>query len=506
MDIRSVANTVSSLSIVVGFFICSSALVSFLCQDSPLVIYQFLICGLIPIILGSLIFYFTKEKEREFGLREGFGIVSFGWIFSSIFGALPFIVIMKMHWYDAFFETMSGFTTTGASVIDKTLTLADGTLLKSGIADLPKGLLYWRSMTHWLGGMGIVVLSLAILPFLGVGGHQLYMAETTGADKNNKLTPRIANTARMLWSVYFLITIVETILLYLGGMTFLEAWCHACATVATGGFSTEQASIAAFNSLYLEIVIMFFMFISGANFVLHYQALKGKPFSYFKDEEFLLYSIMLIFGIISISFFIAGGNILLTDSRVIKADFGNSFRYAAFQLISVVSSTGFATADVGDWPTYCKFMILLFTFVAACAGSTSGGLKVVRLIICFKYLIYRIRASIFPNMVRNSRFNQERMDGPTIHKTLAFFFAYTALAILTATLISAIETSDMETNISATIACMSNVGPGLGKVSQINTYSWFCPTSKVILSLAMLIGRLEVFTVFVIFLPSFWKR
>ncbi len=506
MNIRSVANVVASLSIVVGFFIASSALVSIICGDPRSAIYGLLVSGAFPVVLGSIAFYFTRG-ENEFGIREGFGIVTFAWIFTSIFGAIPFMIIMDMYWYDAFFETMSGFTTTGASVLDNTLVLTSGETLKYGIADLPKGLLYWRSMTHWLGGMGIVVLSIAILPFLGIGGHQLYMAETSGADKSNKLTPRIANTARAMWSVYVLITILQTLLLWGGGMTFFEAWCHSCSTIATGGFSTEQDSIAAFDSFYIECVVMLFMFVASLNFALHYSAIiRHKTMSYFEDEEFRLYSFIIIIATVTIAFSLMGGKILLADSKVIDADLANSFRYSAFQVISLISSTGFATADVADWPPYSKLVVLIISFVAACAGSTAGGLKISRLLICTKYSIHRISATIFPNLVRNARFNGERMDSSTMHKAVSFFFIYCLITLLTAIAVSILESSDLETNISTAIACVSNVGPGLGKVSQINTFAWMTPASKMVLSAAMLIGRLEVFTILVVLLPSFWKR
>lgn len=264
MNKRAVINVVSALVVVIGLMILLSGVVGWLMNDMQDTIYQMFISAAFSIAIGSVLFLLTKAKNKKYqlGIREGFGIVTLGWIAASVFGCIPFIIILDMFWFDAFFETMSGFTTTGASVLDDKLLLMNGKTLVYGIADLPKGLLFWRSLTHWLGGMGIVVLSLAILPFLGIGGQQLYNAEVPGPT-SDQLTPRIANSAKILWGVYVLLTVAEVLLLWLGNMPMFDAWCTAFGTLATGGFSTQQASIGYYNSIYFDVVICLFMFLAG---------------------------------------------------------------------------------------------------------------------------------------------------------------------------------------------------------------------------------------------------
>ncbi|MCK5844929.1 MAG: hypothetical protein KAG97_09495, partial [Victivallales bacterium] len=287
MNIRQVVNVVSALIVVIGFFILSSASIAWLMGDSSTVVWKLVASAGVAIAIGLAAFFFSRVEKYQLGKREGFWIVTFGWLAAAAFGAIPFVMISDLNWYDAFFETMSGFTTTGASVLDNTLVLRSGSTLKLGIADLPKGLIYWRSMTHWLGGMGIVVLSLAIIPFLGIGGQELYNAEVPGPT-SDQLTPKIASSAKILWGVYLLLSVCETLML-LPEMPLFDAWCHTCGTMATGGFSTQQASVGAYGSVYVDTVITLFMFLAGGNFVLHYRALRGKPLFHFSDEEFKWY-------------------------------------------------------------------------------------------------------------------------------------------------------------------------------------------------------------------------
>ncbi len=510
MNKKAVIHIISSLVVVIGLMILSSGIVGWIMNDAmPIVIQMFISAG-ISIVFGSILFIFTKSKNKQYklGVREGFGIVTLGWVVASAFGAIPYIMISDMFWYDAFFETISGFTTTGASVLDNNLVLMSGEKLVYGIADLPKGLLFWRSLTHWLGGMGIVVLSLAILPFLGVGGQQLYNAEVPGPT-SDQLTPRIANSAKILWGVYVLLTLVEVLLLWIGNMPMFDAWCHAFGTLATGGFSTQQASIGGYNSAYYDIVICVFMFLAGCNFVLHFKALQGKPLTYWKDEEFRFYfllvcsSALLIAGILIYN----GAAIKNTGGVIVQPTIFNSLVYSFFQVLSIITTTGFATADFDIWPAFTGILLVSLMFVGGCGGSTGGGMKNSRIVLLLKYGKVQLERCLFPHLISNIRLNKERTPSATTHKVVGFFFFFIAFFITIAIGLCLLDKNmDIITALTASIAALGNIGPGLGKVGPTCTYSWVNPSAKMLLSFAMLLGRLELYTVLVLFLPSFWKK
>ncbi len=510
MNSRAVINVVSALIAIIGLTILTSTPVSIWMNDSIKDTQMLSISGVIAIVLGTFGYYLSKGEKYNLGVREGFGIVTIGWIAASIFGAIPYMLVSHIHWYDAIFETMSGFTTTGSSVLQAGLDLTNGTQLKEGIADLPCGLLYWRAMTHWLGGMGIVVLSLAILPFLGIGGQQLYNAEVPGPT-SDQLTPKIASSAKILWSVYFLMTIVETLLLWAGPMTLFEAWCHTCATLATGGFSTSQGSVAGFSSAYVDYIITIFMFLAGCNFVLHYRALLGKPLFYFKDEEFRFYLGITAVATAVITFSVYGGQIMTTAGATIEnVGIADAFRYSVFQVVSIMTTTGFCTADFDLWPVYSALILLGLMFIGGCGGSTGGGIKVSRIILALKYSISQIQRCLFPRQISNIRLNKERIDTGTLHKVVTFIVIFVGLFIAFAFILTLFkykgENIDLLTSLSASVASLGNIGPGISKVGASCTYYWMPPAAKVILSFAMLLGRLEIYTVLVIFLPSFWKK
>jgi len=506
MNIKNVINVISALVVVVGLAILSAVPVAFFMGDSIKIIYALALSAFFPITVGITAYLFSKSDSYSLSRREGFGIVTFGWIAAAVFGAVPFILVSNLTWYDAFFETMSGFTTTGASVLDNTLLLSNGETLKYGIKDLPYGLLYWRSMTHWLGGMGIVVLSLAIIPFLGIGGQQLYNAEVPGPT-SDQLTPRIANSAKILWAVYILLSIAETLLL-LPSMSLFDAWCHTCGTMATGGFSTLQSSVGGFHNAYIDWIIILFMFLAGGNFVLHYRALKGKPLFHFKDEEFRWYLGITIFATTSIMFalLVKGDAIVVTDGVKLAPDFFNSLRYSAFQVVSIMTTTGFCTADFNIWPVYAFIVLIALMFIGGCGGSTGGGMKVSRFLLLIKYSALQLQRSIFPHLFSNVRLNKSRVNAETIHKVLSFFFLFMILYLIFTLAISLFPGFDFKTAASASIASLGNIGPGIGKVGATCTYAWMHPGAKLILSLAMLLGRLEIYTVLVVFLPVFWKK
>jgi trk system potassium uptake protein TrkH len=504
MNFVALTNVLSLVALICGGTLLSSALVSFLMQDPSAVALFFLSYSLLIIFVSILIFFKTKSIG-QLGLREGFLIVTSGWIMIALLGAVPFCWLSGFKWVDAIFEAMSGFTTTGASVIDSSLVLSDGSLLTGGLPSLPKGLLYWRSMTHWLGGMGVVVLSIAIMPYLGVSGKKLYKAEVSSAD-SSQLTPRIADVAKILWTVYIVLSIIETILLCIGGMSLFDAWCHTCATIATGGFSTRPESISAFNNVFIESVIMLFMFIGSCNFILHYQAFKRGFSVYWKDEEFRSHLITTAVCGALIAFFIFGTNFKDAAGRPVLSGLFNSVRYSFFQVISMKATTGFCTADFDGWPDFTKFILVILMIVGGCGGSTSGAVKHSRFILLFKYGVMETKKAIFPHSLSNVSLNKNRVDSETLHKVLTFFFVYVAVFTIGALLLCTQNGNDIITSITAAITCIGGVGPGLAKVGAVYTYSWMTPFSKLILTILMLLGRLEIFTVLVIFLPTFWKR
>ena len=506
MNIRNVINVVAALTVVIGLAILTAAPVAWMMGDPNSVIVLLILSACIPIVIGVIMFMLSKTKKYTLGKREGFGIVTFGWTAAAIFGALPFIIVSDLFWYDAFFETMSGFTTTGASVLDNTLLLSTGETLKKGIADLPKGLLYWRSLTHWLGGMGIVVLSLAIVPFLGSGGQELYNAEVPGPT-SDQLTPRIANSAKILWGVYLLLTVVETLLLWCE-MPLFDAWCHTCGTMATGGFSTQQSSIGFYNSVYIDWVIIFFMFLAGGNFVLHYRALRGKPLFHFKDEEFRWYLCIALIATATITavLMVAKEPIVSTSGLEIAPTLFESIRYSAFQVVSVLTTTGFCTANFAIWPAYACLLLVVLMFIGGCGGSTGGGMKVSRFLLLLKYGVSQVRRCLFPREISNVHLNNTRLGSETLHKVLTFFFLFVSLFVIFTLILSLYPGVNYETASSAAIASLGNIGPGLSSVGPTCTYAWMAPSAKMILSLAMLLGRLEVYTVLVVLLPTFWKK
>jgi len=506
MNIRQVINVTAALTVVIGLTILTAVPVAWAMGDSTEVICKLFLCSMISINAGIFAFLLTRVKKYSLGAREGFGIVTFGWIAAAAFGALPFILVGGLNWYDAFFETMSGFTTTGASVLDNTLVLSDGSILQQGIADLPKGLLYWRSLTHWLGGMGIVVLSLAIIPFLGIGGQELYNAEVPGPT-SDQLTPRIANSAKILWGVYLLLSIAETLLL-LPAMPLFDAWCHTCGTMATGGFSTQQSSIGFYNSVYVDAIITLFMFLAGGNFVLHYRALRGKPLWHFKDEEFRWYLAITLLAVFTVTavLMLADNPIVSTRGLKVLPNFFAAFRYASFQVVSILTTTGFCTANSAIWPAYACLLLLVLMFIGGCGGSTGGGMKISRFILALKYGVAQVRRILFPREISNVQLNAQRIGSGTLHKVMTFFFLFVSIYVVFTLILSLFPGVDFVTAASASIASLGNIGPGFSKVGATCTYAWMNPVAKMFLSLAMLLGRLEVYTVIVVFLPTFWKR
>lgn len=442
-----------------------------------------LISGLGTIIIGLIIWRATKEaRYSEISKREGYLIVTVGWVLMSLVGAVPFMLHGSIPKFtDAFFETMSGFTTTGASIL-------------IDIESMPYGLLFWRSMTHWIGGMGIILLSIAILPILGIGGMQLYTAEVPGVTKD-KLHPRVQETAKRLWAIYVILTGTETILLLAGGMNVFDSLCHSFGTVATGGFSTKNASIAAYNSPYIEYVVIIFMFLSGTNFTLHYHALHGKIKSYFKDDEFKFYLGFILIVVISIAFFLVFSNSQSLETAI---------RNSAFSVISILSSTGFATVNYEAWAPFFSLVFLLLLLFGASTGSTSGGVKMLRHMVLFKNSLLELKRLIHPQAVIPVKYNDKSIPHHVISKISAFVLLYLVIFAAGSALMAVLGL-ELNSAMGAVAACLGNIGPGLGSTGPVSNYSEVPWIGKWLLSFIMLLGRLELYTVLIIFSPSFWK-
>ncbi|MFQ5847174.1 MAG: TrkH family potassium uptake protein [Candidatus Methylomirabilales bacterium] len=429
----------------------------------------------------GLLGYLVSRGRTEIGAREGFVIVAAGWVLFSAFGALPFYLTGMLPSYtDAYFEAMSGFTTTGATVLTQ-------------IEGQPMALHFWRSFIQWLGGMGIIVLSLAILPMLGVGGMQLYKAEVPGPVPD-RLVPRIRQTARLLWGLYTVLSAVEVIALVLVGMPVYDALLHTFTTMATGGFSPKAASIGAYQSPAIDTVLIVFMFLAGANFALHFQALRGNVKAY-RDPEFRFYGAIVLVAVFGLTLILWGR---------VYPDLPSALRYGAFQVVSIVTTTGFGTADYGTWPVFAQFLLLSLMLLGGCAGSTGGAIKHIRGLLLFKVAYDHLYRLIHPKAVRHVKVGgrvipKEVLEGVHVFVLLYFFTFFVATGSLT------LLDVDLVTAIGAVAATLGNVGPGLGLVGPAGNYAGVPGVGKWILSACMVLGRLELFTVFVLFTPDLWR-
>ncbi|MCH7760099.1 TrkH family potassium uptake protein [candidate division TA06 bacterium] len=425
----------------------------------------------------------TTPFDHDLRPKEGFAVVTFGWLFFSLFGSLPFLFSGTIPSFtDAFFETISGFTTTGATIL-------------TNIESLPHGILFWRSLTHWIGGMGIIVLSLAILPFLGVGGMQLFKAEVPGPVKD-KLTPRITQTAKILWGVYVLISAAEASLLMLAGMSLFDALCHTFGTMATGGFSTRSASIGAYNSATIDYLIIFFMILAGTNFALHYRFLRGDFRAYFRNKEFLFF--LFIIGIATL---FIGINTFTHHYH----NFPTALQKTLFQVVSILTTTGYSTADYGGWAFSSQFVLFIMMFMGGCAGSTGGGMKIMRILLLVKFVFSEITRLVHPHAVVPVRIGDTIVPRDVVTNLLGFFVLFLLLFILGVLVMSAMGL-DMTTSFGAVAASLGNIGPGLGNVGPTDNYAQIPWIGKWVLAFLMLLGRLEIFTVIILFSPSYWQK
>ena len=423
-----------------------------------------------------------KPRRNDLFAREGFVVVGLSWLLMSAFGALPFVLSGDIPRYiDALFETVSGFTTTGSSIL-------------TDVEAMSRGCMFWRLFTHWVGGMGVLVFIAAILPISGDHYIHVMRAEVPGPTVS-KLVPKARKTARILYLIYLVLTLVEMVFLLCGGMSFYDAVLHAFATAGTGGFSTRAASVGAFESVYIDVVISTFMLLFGCNFNLFYLILLGQGLTALKSEELRVFLVIIAASVLAIALNIMGS----------VGGFAQGLRYAYFQVTTIISTTGFATADFDKWPELSRWILVLLMFVGGCAGSTAGGLKVSRVIILFKSYLYELKQLILPTRVKRIWFEGKAVSDQTVRSVLVYFQTYMfiiGLSVLALTL----DGRDLVTNLTASIACISNIGPGLSLVGPAGNFAFFSVPSKLVLILEMLLGRLEVFPVLFLFAPSVWRR
>lgn len=426
----------------------------------------------------------VPRRTSEYFIRDSFAIVTLSWTTICVIGAIPFVISIEgIGIVNAIFESTSGFTTTGATIF-------------SDVETLPRSLLLWRSLTHWLGGMGIIVLAVAVLPILGVSGFRLMSAEAPGPDVE-KLTPRISHTARVFWLIYFGFTVIETSLLMMGGMGAFDAINHTFATLATGGFSTRNASIAAFNSAYIEWVIITFMFLSGVNFALYYRAITGRFDIIRNNSELKAYVFLFAVAVALVAGSLSYNNEYDGLEPV--------FRYGAFQVATLMTSTGFATADYTLWPMLAQGILFLMLFIGGCVGSTSGGIKMMHVSVMMKTAVKQLRSLIYPRGVFPVRLNKKPLDNGIITAISGFVFLYLVFVIIS-TIIVASGGTNFTTALTASLACIGNIGPGFGGVGPASNFAFLPHYVKLWLAAIMILGRLEIYTVLILFMPFFYRK
>ena len=482
MKYRHLVHVVSLILMAVSAALAVTAAVAFLYGDGDAI--AFVIAAAIPLALGYAGYRLT-DMERDLSVREGYAVVAFAWLAVGLAGALPFVLTGVVDSpVDAIFESISGFTTTGATVF-------------GDIEALPHGILLWRSFTQWLGGMGIIVLGIAILPYLGVGGMQLFRAEVPGPTPE-RLQPRIAQTAKLLWYVYAGMTAAQATLYLLGGLSLFDAVTHSFSTMSTGGFSPKSASIAAFDSAYIQYVTILFMFLAGVNFALHYRALSSRGRIYVEDAEFRFYGAAILSAatVVAVLVFVAGGGQEVGGERVV--------RDALFQVVSIGTTTGFVTRDYELWPLGAQLILLTLMFMGGMSGSTGGGVKTVRVHVLMRHVVSELKKSLHPRAVVATRVGSKVVGEPVLLNVLAFLLLFIQLygaGVLALALLG----HDLPTAVGASAAAIGNIGPGLGEVGAVDNYGWMGPTSHIVLMFLMVAGRLELFTIFLLFHPDLWR-
>ncbi|MCK5441549.1 MAG: TrkH family potassium uptake protein [Maribacter sp.] len=476
-----------------GLFMLIAAVVSGIYDDGATL--DIALASITSMFIGVSSMYFTREHKKEVKRKEGYIIVTFGWIVMSLSGMLPYLFSGSIPSVtNAFFETISGYTTTGATILND-------------IESLPKGILLWRSLTHWIGGMGIIVLAIAILPLLGIGGMQLFAAEAPGPS-SDKLHPRITDTAKRLWYIYVGYTLAETLLLKLAGMTLFDAINHSLATLSTGGFSTKNANLAYWNDQPLiQYIVILFMFLAGSNFVLSYFAFKGKVQRAIKDEEFKFYSVFIaVFTIIVALVVYFEANVPVSDYHpMVNGVEESSFRHALFQVMAVVTTTGFVTADFSSWTPFLTIFFFGLMFLGGSAGSTAGGIKVMRHLLIIKNGLLEFKRTLHTNAVIPVRYNNKTVKEHIVYNIIGFFVLY-MLSFIIGAMVLGFLGLDFESAIGGAASSLGNVGPALGSLSPLSNFNDLPMLGKWWCGFLMLLGRLELFTVLILLTPYFWKK
>lgn len=480
-NVKVIANILGILLLMNAGFMAICLPVSLYYQEDWM---PFLLSASITGAVGFLLRFFTRKlPSKELKKRDGYIVVTSGWIVMSIFGALPFLISDSIpDFTNAFFETISGYTTTGASILND-------------IESVPKGILFWRSFTQWIGGMGIIVLAVAILPFLGIGGMQLFVAEAPGIT-TDKLQPRIQDTAKRLWFIYVGLTLLEAILLYVGGMGIFDAVNHSLTTMATGGFSTKNASAAYYDTPFIQYVLIVFMFLAGTSFTLTYYALKRNFKKVFSNEEFIVYTLF----IIAITVIVTATVMVVTDNGLEK-----SFRDSLFQVVSIITTTGFVSADYTAWAPFLSVLFFILLIVGGSAGSTAGGVKIIRHVVLFKNSFLELKRQLHPSAILPVRISGKAIDQGVVSNVLAFIMIYILIFILGVILLSTMNV-EFDTAFGAVATSLGNVGPGIGKVGPLDNFYNIPTPGKWLLSFLMLLGRLELFTVLMLLTPHFWRK
>lgn len=477
-----------------GGLMLLATIASWLMKDT--VTFEMTVSAFVVMILGGFMMLISRNHEPQIHKREGYLIVTLGWVMMTLTGMIPYILTNTIEDLPSvFFETMSGYTATGSTIL-------------TDIESLPAGILFWRSMTHWIGGMGIIVLAIAILPLLGIGGMQLFTAEAPGPN-SDKLHPRITDTAKRLWLIYVTLTIVETLLLYLAGMSIFDALNHAMSTMASGGFSTKNISLAHWNHLpWVHYIIMVFMFLAGSNFVLSYFAFTGKIKKVFQDDEFLTFAkfifffSMIVFAILISQVDLTNGSF---DHPQVWGKTESSLRHSFFQVLAIVTTTGFVTADYTAWSPFMTIFFFGLMFLGGSAGSTSGGIKVVRHLLMIKSGFLEFKRALHPNAIIQSRYNGKVVSKEIIGNILGFFILY-MISFIIGSLVFGFMGLDFENAVGVAASSLGNVGPAIGDFGPASNYSQLPALGKYWSSFLMLMGRLELFTVLILFTPFFWMK
>ena len=490
MSLKPLLNVLGALLTLLGTSMLVPIFISFYSNGYDL--YGFIHSALICVSIGTPVWFFTRNN-KSLNNKVGFAVVTFSWIIAALAGSLPFYFSGAIpNFTDAFFESMSGVTTTGATIIGNPLTLPN---LPNGIESLPYGILFWRSFIQWIGGMGIIVFYIAILPILGSGGIQLFKLEVPGPVAD-KIKPRLRETARMLWMVYVGFTLLQILLLGLAGMPWFDSVCHGLTTMPTGGFSTQNASIASYSNPVIHYIIIFFMFVAGVNFTLHFRALTGNFKAHLKDYEFRVYLTIIFISTLIIFF-----NISSTES-----DWSHdSFLKSLFQSLAILTGTGYSNANYELWPYLSQHILLILMFFGAMGGSTSGGMKIARIIVLIKYAVTETRRMLHARAIIPIKIGKRIISDEIVRNTLGFSLIYLSVFVLTALVLSGLNL-DFQSAIGASASAIGNIGPAFGAFGPTDNYALLHPIGKWLLTFCMLLGRLEIFTVMVLFTRIFWKQ